>query len=152
MGHTDNNAFGERPRTIFRIASRHKPFAQLGNGMLRDQRLSLEARGALSFILSYPENWKFHEAWFCRETGIGRDKARRIIRELLDVGYCHRRRRRAPDGTLGAAEYIFTDEPGEIAGWSTWSKPRTQPMARNPPLVNSRLKNQRWLTRPILII
>jgi hypothetical protein len=31
-------------QTIFRVASRHKPYAMLGNAMLRDKRLSFEAR------------------------------------------------------------------------------------------------------------
>jgi hypothetical protein len=65
-------------RTIFRVANRHKPYAQLGNGMLRDSRLSFEARGVLAFILSFPSNWHFGLAWLCRDQGIGRDKARRI--------------------------------------------------------------------------
>jgi hypothetical protein len=102
-------------QTIFRVASRHKPFAQLGNGMLRDTRLSFEARGVLAFILSFPSDWEFGLAWLCRDQGIGRDRARRIIREHVATGYCHRERGRNADGTLSAYEYVFTDEPGSIA-------------------------------------
>jgi hypothetical protein len=98
-------------RTIFRVASRHKPYAQLGNAMLRDTRLSFEARGVLAFILTYPSNWQFGLAWLCRDQAIGRDRARRIIREHVAVGYCQRGRTRNADGTLGAYEYVFTDEP-----------------------------------------
>ena|SRR5215831_8332416 len=102
-------------QTIFRVASRHKPYAQLGNGMLRDKRLSLEARGALAFILSFRSNWRFGLAWLCRDQAIGRDRARRIINEHVTAGYCQRGRTRNDDGTLGQYEYVFTDEPECLA-------------------------------------
>jgi hypothetical protein len=85
-------------RTILRVASRHKPYAQLGNAMLRDKRLSFEARGVLAFILTYPSNWQFGLAWLCRDQDIGRDRARRIIREHVTAGYCQR----GEPGTLTA--------------------------------------------------
>ena len=101
-------------QTIFRVANRHKPYSQLGNAMIRDGRLSWEARAVLSFILSFPTDWQFSLSWFCRETNTGRDKARRVVRELEAAGYCARERNRNADGTLGAFEYVFTDEPGDI--------------------------------------
>lgn len=103
-------------KTIFRVASRHKPYSQLGNAMIRDNRLSFEARGVLSYILSFPSNWQFGLHWLCRETHLGRDKARRIVKELVAVGYCQRGRIRNPDGRLGRYEYVFTDEPEIIDG------------------------------------
>jgi hypothetical protein len=101
-------------QTIFRVANRQKPYSQLGNAMIRDGRLSWEARAVLAFILSFPSDWEFSLAWFCRETNTGRDKARRVVRELEAAGYCARERNRKPDGTLGAFAYVFTDEPSDI--------------------------------------
>src|SRR5262249_11544115 len=101
-------------QTIFRVASRHKPYAQIGNAMLRDTRLSFAARGALAMILSYPPDWQFNLACLCKEGDIGRDKARSIIRELADCGYCQRSQVRNGDGTLGRVEYVFTDEAADI--------------------------------------
>jgi hypothetical protein len=117
-------------QTIFRVASRHKPYAQLGNGMLRDKRLSLEARGALAFILSFPANWQFGLAWLCRDQDIGRDRARRILNEHLAAGYCQRGRSRNPDGTLGPFEYVFTDEPAFLTG-------EAPPQPENPSVVTA---------------
>jgi hypothetical protein len=88
-------------QTIFRIASRHKPYAQLGNAMLRDKRLSLEARGALAFILSHPADWRFSLEWLCREQGVGRDKVRRLIREMVSADYCIRSQERTASGSWG---------------------------------------------------
>jgi hypothetical protein len=98
-------------KTIYRVASRHRPYSQLGNAMMRDKRLSFEARGVLCFILSYPDNWEFNIDWIKREQGIGRDRVRRIINELIACGYCGRERGRNNNGTLGSYAYVFTDEP-----------------------------------------
>lgn len=113
-------------QTIFRVASRHKPYSQLGNAMIRDGRLSWEARAILSYILSFPADWRFSLAQFCRDTDTGRDKARRVVRELTEAGYCARGRHRNDDGTLGAYEYVFTDEPEPVSGPADASAPATE--------------------------
>lgn len=102
-------------QTIFRVASRQKPYSQLGNEMIRDGRLSWEARGILSFILSYPPDWHFTLHWLCRNTETGRDRAQRMLKELVATGYCHREQTRKEDGTLGPYEYVFSDEPEAVA-------------------------------------
>lgn len=112
-------------QTIYRVACRHKPYAQIGNAMLRDQRMSIEARGALAMILTYPSDWTISLAWLCHQAGVGRDKARGMIREMEAAGYCIRKRRREKGGTLGGYEFIFTDEPGALA----------QPAPENPSVV-----------------
>lgn len=104
-----------RGKTIYRVACRHKPYAQLGNAMIRDNRLTFEARGVLAYILSFPSNWQFGQEWLCKKTGLGRDRSYRIVKELCTHGYCFRQQERRPDGTLGPYEYVFTDEPGAIA-------------------------------------
>jgi hypothetical protein len=116
-------------QTIFRVASRHKPYAMLGNAMLRDTRLTLEARGALAFILSFPSDWQFALAWFCRQQGIGRDRARRIIKEHVAAGYCTRSQERMPSGSWGAITYTFTDEPAPL----TENPPAAEPAPANSP-------------------
>jgi hypothetical protein len=101
-------------QTIFRVASRHKPYSQLGNEMLRDKRLTLEQRGALALILSYPTNWTFDIQWLIRECGLGRDRARNIIAALTKCGYCQRAASRKSDGTIGGYDFLFTDEPQHL--------------------------------------
>lgn len=97
--------------TIFRVGSRHKPYSQLSNDALRDPRLSWDTAGVLTFILTHPENWEFTLPWLMKQRGgIGRDRCRRIIEQLVDTGYCRRNRTRRPDGLFGAYEYVFTDE------------------------------------------
>ena len=102
-------------KTIFRVACRHKPYSQLGNAMLRDQGLSIEARGTLGFILSHPQDWKFSLDWLARQIGTGRDKTQRIVRELVENGYCVREQNRDERGRLGPVMYAFSDEPEPVS-------------------------------------
>jgi hypothetical protein len=99
-----------RTTTICRVASRHKPYSQIGNAMLRDKRLSIDARGTLCFILSHPADWKFSVEWLAREIGVGRQKAQRIVRDLVAHGYCKRGQKRDGRGRMSVIEYEFTDE------------------------------------------
>lgn len=121
---------------IFRSAARDKPYTMLCNAMLRDSGLSLDAKGLLGFILSHPVHFEFSLAQICRATGIGRDRARRIIGELREHGYCGRYRERRPDGTWGPFEYLFSDEPDTLPkepGPTTDGGPVTgNPLVANP--------------------
>jgi len=103
-----------KTKTIFRVASRHKPYSQLGNAMIRDKRLSRDARFALIFILTYPPNWKFNLEWLASELGIGRNKTYKLISEMVELGYCAREPQRDSAGRHVKTDYYFTDEPGSI--------------------------------------
>lgn len=103
-------------QTIFRVAYRHKPYSQLGNAMLQDERLSPEATHILVFVLSLPITWRFNLQWVAGRRRMGRDRAQRAVRELQLLGYCQRRRAREEDGRLGGYEYVFTDEPQHLVG------------------------------------
>lgn len=110
-------------KSIMRNARRRAPYAQIPNAMPRDTRLSIPARGALTMILTYPNDWRFAHDWFFRECCVGRDQGKKLLKELVDFGYCRRTRERNRDGTHGAYEYIFTGEPGEF------DNPETRPQA-----------------------
>jgi len=101
-------------KTIYRVARRTTHFAQIANAMLRDTRLSIEARGALSLIMSYPEDWEITPEWLSGLACVGRDKARAILRELIDHNYCARSQSRENRATFGTCIYLFTDTPGTI--------------------------------------
>ena len=70
-------------------------FTVLPNDLLRDARISYEARGLLAFILSFPNNWKLNVSHLVKSGGIsedghkhaGKDKVYRILEELKKVGY-----------------------------------------------------------------
>ncbi len=114
---------------VWRVASRTNPFTQIGRALLQDMRMSLEAKGALVYMLSLPDNWDFNDGHLCAQFGIGRDKLRRIQRELIELGYVRRKQVRdvASGAFLGVRTLIFetpqapeesraADDAGDDAG------------------------------------
>ncbi|NOU05336.1 MAG: hypothetical protein HOO99_04055 [Hyphomicrobiaceae bacterium] len=140
----------QRPKTIYRTASRDNPYAQIVRAMLQDPSLSLEAAGALGFILSLPDNWSFNLEWLCATRRVGRDKAQRIVRELIDRGYCKRSQDRAATGRHAPVEYLFSDDPKafspqpenpvavtqDVVGRQPGFPSTVQPLTVNPSLHN----------------
>ena len=108
-------AAAPKQKTIFRAASRFKPYSQICNAMIRDKRLSRDARLSLIFILSHPTDWNLSAEWLSRELNMGRDKTYKCVQELIAHGYCIRRQLRDAAGKHGSVEYFFTDEPGTLA-------------------------------------
>lgn len=76
------------PQTLTIIRASHDkehPFALISRETLQDETLSFEALGALSYLLSKPDDWKVMVADLQRRCG--RDKAKRILAELVQAGY-----------------------------------------------------------------
>jgi hypothetical protein len=122
-------------KTIFRVARRRRNFSQIGHAVLRDKRLSAEARGVMGFILSFPDDWNFTMEWLRREMPLGRDRSDRIMKELSTCGYCQRHRLRNDDGSFSGYEYVFSDEPeGETqdAVGPHPEKPGVEPVTGKP--------------------
>lgn len=91
-------------------------FARLPNETLRDERLSIAARGHLAYLLSMPDGWNTTadaEAKRARslrgKRGEGRDAMRRIYAELKAVGYIHYVKTQ-DNGTWSTEIYVF-DRP-----------------------------------------
>lgn len=100
-------------KSVFRNAA-PRNFTTVPNAALRDSAISIEARGLLVFVLSYPQTWRFRIKWLCEEAGIGRDKARTIVLSLTSAGYCRRVPLRDNLGKIDGYEYLFTDTPGRF--------------------------------------
>jgi hypothetical protein len=65
---------------------------------IRDQRLSLDALGALVRFQAKPDGWQVRVTAAQRELGVGRNVMRRILREWTGAGYLERVRSRSPGG------------------------------------------------------
>lgn len=141
-----------KAKTIYRNASRENPYAQIVRSMLQDEKLSLEAAGTLVFVLSLPDTWEFNFEWLCRRRRIGRDKALRIVRELIARGYCRKVRDRDARGRLSAVTYEFSDDPAafppltenplvdaqDVVSPHTEKPTVAEPTVANPPPIESR--------------
>ncbi|GAC1040285.1 helix-turn-helix domain-containing protein [Rhizobium sp. No.120] len=93
-----------------RRGARNARYAAIPNHVFEDDRLSMEARWLLGYLLSKPDNWTVVVGDIVKKGGCGRDKARKMIAELVEFGYAEREQSRA-DGKFGASNLVIFDEP-----------------------------------------
>lgn len=82
-------------------------FTTLPNETIRDPRLTFEATGLLSFMLSLPDDWEIHKSWLEKQKGgCGRDKLTRIMNELITCGYVVRKPRQDDKGKMQGVDWF----------------------------------------------
>ena len=102
--------------------SPEREFTALPNAIFRDPRLSLEGKGLLGYLLSLPPSWEVRPAVVCKtlsaDTGrpLGKDRLRRMFKELIDAGYMARtvEQTKDSDGFFGAYIYIVGADPSAV--------------------------------------
>ncbi len=85
-------------------------YTTLSNEVVEDSRLSYEALGLLTYLLSRPEDWEVHIDQLRARTKIGRDKLYRIVGELQDAGYMKHERERSR-GVVTGGRWIVREAP-----------------------------------------
>jgi hypothetical protein len=70
----------------------------------------MEARWLLGYLLSKTDNWTVVIGDIINKGGCGRDKARKMIAELVEYGYAEREQARE-DGKFGSSVLVIYDEP-----------------------------------------
>lgn len=106
-------SFGVRRR-----ARRADQFVQIENAFLRDESLSIEARGVGAYLLTHAEEFRVSALFLAKATKLGRDKLRRVLRELETAGYLVREHAR-DGGRFAEDEYSMSDEKAEV-GTGDW--------------------------------
>ena len=97
---------------VFRIERTHD-YTVMSNHHLKNPQLSLKAKGLLSMMLSFPDEWNYSErglASICKE---GVDAIHSAIKELEAAGYMERRQLRGKGGRIMDTEYIIYEKPHE---------------------------------------
>lgn len=91
-------------------SGRKKGFVVLYREAAQDGRLTLEARGLFALMVSLPENWEYTVSGLAVKAGCGKDKVRRLLKELQDVGYLVREQSHDADGKFASNVYVLQDE------------------------------------------
>lgn len=96
-----------------RIRSRRpsRQYAVVPNAAMRDQRLSIAARGLLALLMTYSDDWEFFVEHLQEVSACGRDKMRGLLRELEAHGYVVREVLRGDGGRLLGTQWVILDEP-----------------------------------------
>jgi len=95
---------------MIRRAPREQGFTVLQNDTLEDDRLSWEALGLLSFLLSKPDDWTVSKQHLISCRDAGDHKIKRILRELQEAGYLSRQRKQDEEGKF-VWESVVYDTP-----------------------------------------
>lgn len=118
---------------VFRI-EKTRDYTVMSNHHLRNEDLSLKAKGLLSLMLSLPDGWDYTTKGLAHICKDGVDSICAGVRELEEHGYVIRERVRNKNGQLGAIEYTILEQPRTIEPESE------KPKQDNPILVFPKLE------------
>lgn len=116
---------------IFKSKTNEK-FAQIPNELAQSEKLSIEAIGLMSYLLSLPEDWVVNKEHLRKHFRMGKDRLGRIMDELMSAGYIKDVPQLRDDGKFKRKNYIVYSKPS-IYGQSP-------PLTRNPSTVNRSLQ------------
>lgn len=92
--------------SVFRI-EKAKDFTVMSNYHLQDKKLSLKAKGLLSYMLSLPDDWDYSLRGLCAICLEGEKAIRNTLKELEDKGYLYREKINGIQGRFDYDYYIY---------------------------------------------
>ena len=95
---------------VFRI-ERTRDYTVMSNHHLRNEKLSLKAKGLLSMMLSLPEDWNYTTRGLAKICKEGVDAIGGALRELESAGYIVRHQMRDRQGRICDTEYVIYEQP-----------------------------------------
>lgn len=129
--------------TYFVRHKKERDFTMVDNTYIRDEKLSLKAKGLFTFLLHLPEDWIIYMDELPRHFKDGRDAVRKAVQELVDNGYIKRSQKKVAGGRFGSAEYSIIEKPkSRVAQDTPWT---AFPSTENPTSVNP------WTDNPTLL-
>ena len=91
---------------------RKERFSIVDNKVIEDERLSFKARGLLIYMLSKPDDWKFHTEELVKHSSQdGVSAVRTALKEIEKYGYLTRKRERSTKGTFTSQDWLLVDTP-----------------------------------------
>ena len=121
-------------------------YTVLPNQVLRDETLTLQAKGLFCMMASFPENWDFTVKGLATVAGCGREKISAALKNLEDAGYLLREQGHSETGQFAANLFVLYDEKiAPLPGFPSTGKPSTgKPLPGNPTQINKeRIKERR---------
>lgn len=87
-----------------------RAYAAIPNAALRDNSISMEARGLLALLMTYSDQWTFQKCHLMEVTGWGRDKFEKHMGELRRAQYVDLVQDRDTTGRVLGSTWIIRDE------------------------------------------
>ena len=126
-------------------------YTVLPNQILRDDSLTLQAKGLFCMMASFPEGWDFTIKGLATVAGCGREKISAALRNLEDSGYLLREQGHSETGQFSANLFVLYDDKIEpLTGFPATGKPATgKPLTENPTQINKERIKERKNKPPI---
>lgn len=88
-----------------------KDYTTICNRIYKDKRLSLKAKGLLSMLLSFSDNWDLSINGLYSILKEGKSSIRTTMNELIQYGYVERKRIKDEKGIFVGINYIVFESP-----------------------------------------
>ncbi len=122
---TDEQAcLSDRPQSIIRV-EKNRDYKAINILFLKDNTLSLKAKGLLTYCLSKPDNWQFYLIAMAQELKENKDTIAKVLLELIDSGYITRKRRHDEQGKFKGYHYTVYEMKQPCPKMSETVKPET---------------------------
>lgn len=135
--------------TVYRV-EKNRDYTTMANHHLRDERLSLRAKGLLSMLLGLPDDWEISIRGLSSIVRDGVASVQTGINELIDAGYIVRQRQHAEDGTFAGFEYIIHERPPYTDLPYTENPYTVTPYTENREQLNTKQSNTNQSIPPIV--
>lgn len=99
-----------KTKVIRSVDSTPQNFTPLSNKLLQNNKLSLDTRGLLCFLISLPSDWIVYKENIQKQLGFGRKRMDRMWSEAKKGGYLQTEKYREDNGTWNYT-YIISDVP-----------------------------------------
>lgn len=135
--------------TVYRV-EKNRDYTTMANHHLRDERLSLRAKGLLSMLLGLPDDWEISIRGLSSIVRDGVASVQTGINELIGAGYIVRQRQHAEDGTFAGFEYIIHERPPYTDLPYTENPYTVTPYTENREQLNTKKSNTNQSIPPIV--
>lgn len=125
---------------VFRvIKDKENPYVTINKYYIYDNRLSLKAKGLMSYFLSRPNDWDFYAEEIKKHTTDKDTSISGAIKELIDYGYIRRETKRGDKGKFkGGYDYSVFETPIETSNEESTACTENSPKPENPESGKSR--------------
>ncbi|UXR86198.1 conserved phage C-terminal domain-containing protein [Staphylococcus felis] len=98
----------------FRVYKESGNFVTVHKDFIHDSNISWKAKGILLYLLSRPDDWQIYETELEQHSTDGLSGLKSGIKELEEIGYIQRNRKRDKSGRLNGYEYLVYEQPHHI--------------------------------------
>ena len=119
---------------VFRV-EKNQNYSVMSNYHLRDENLTLKAKGLLSQMLSLPDGWDYTLTGLAQINREGKDAIRTAVQELEQAGYIIRRQTHDSAGNFAGNEYIIYEQPTTLPtaqAYAEYGPEEESPLSENP--------------------